>query len=127
MVMFLVVLFFVASRSLAESCGEICGAAGFAGAGSAVSASVGPGRLGAAGRLPGEGGGAGEGTSGAGSSVVSTGGGVSGGGIGEVSSGGGVLTEGGAARTIFLVAQPAKPAKRMQSNARSWFFCITDS
>src|ERR1700688_291968 len=77
-VMFVVVFFFVASRSLAESCGEICGGAGLAGVGSAVGA----GRRGAAGRLPGGGGGAGDGTSGAGSSAVLTGGGASGGGIG---------------------------------------------
>src|SRR5579863_5245752 len=82
-VMFAVVFFFVASRSLAESCGEICGGAGLAGVGSAVS--VGAGRRGAAGRLPGAGGGAGDGTSGAGSSVLLIGGGAVGGGIGEVS------------------------------------------
>src|SRR5689334_18151697 len=98
--MFEVVFLFVASRSLAESCGEICGAAGLAGDGSAVSDG---GRRGAAGRFPGTGGGTGDGTSGAGSSVVVTGGGVSGSGMGEVSSGGGVLTEGGAARTICLL------------------------
>ena len=104
--MFAVVFFFVASRSLGESCGEICGGAGLAGVGSAVS--VDAGRRGAAGRLPGAGGGAGDGTSGAGSSVVLTGGGVSGGGMGEVSSGGGALTDGGAARTMCLLAHPAR-------------------
>src|ERR1700693_5169249 len=123
--MFAVVFFFVASRSLAESCGEICGGAGFAGGGSAVS--VDAGRRGAAGRLPGAGGGAGDGTSGAGSSVVLTGGGVSGGGIGEVSSAGGVLTDGGAARTMCLFAHPARPAETAQSSARSWIFRIRDS
>src|ERR1019366_5103499 len=111
--MFVVLFVFVACRSLAESCGEICGAAGLAGVGSAVSVCAG--RRGAAGRLPGAGGGAGDGTSGAGSSVVLTGGGVSGAGIGEVSSGGGVLTDGGAACTMCLLAHPAIPAETAQS------------
>src|SRR5271170_3941465 len=115
-VMFVVVFFFAASRSLAESCGEICGGAGFAGVGSAVS--VGAGRRGAVGRLAGAGGGTGDGTSGAGSSVVVTGGGVSGGGIGEASSGGGVLTDGGAALTMCLLAHPTIPAETAQSSAR---------
>src|ERR1700689_4558711 len=123
--MFVVVFFFVASRSLAESCGEICGGAGFAGVGSAVS--VGAGRRGALGRFAGAGGGAGDGTSGAGSSVVVTGGGASGDGMGEVSSGGGVLTEGGAARTMCLLAHPAMAAEAAQSSARSWIFRIRDS
>src|ERR1700689_1768174 len=123
--MFVVVFFFVASRSLAESCGEICGGAGLAGVGSAVS--VGAGRRGAEGRLAGAGGGAGEGTSGAGSSVVVTGGGASGCGMGAVTSGGGELTEGGAARTICLFAQPDRTAEAAKSSARSWNFRIKRS
>src|SRR5580700_6787467 len=123
--MFAVVFFLVASRSRAESCGEICGGAGLAGVGSAVSA--GAGRRGAGGRFAGTGGGAGDGTSGAGSSVVLTGGGVAGGGIGDVSSGGGELIEGGAARTMCLLAQPAIAAETAQSSARSWIFRIRDS
>ena len=102
-----VVFVFVAARSLAESCGEICGGAGLGGAGSAVSGGAGRGR-GGAGRLAGAGGGSGRrsfrrrfrrGCSPAEAFPVA--------GMGGVSSGGGVLTEGGAARTICLLAHPA--------------------
>jgi hypothetical protein len=61
------------------------------------------------------------------SSEVLTGGGASGGGMGEVSSGGGVLTDGGAARTMCLLAQPAMPAQTAHSSARSWVVRITNS
>lgn len=119
--MFEVVFFFVDSKSLGESCGEICGAAGLVGVESADS--VDAGRRGAAGRLAGTGGGTGVSTSGGGSSVtVGTGGGVVGAGIGVVSSGGGTLTEGGDARTICLLAHPAITAETEHSSARSLNF-----
>ena len=119
--MFAVVFFFVDSRSLGESCGEICGAAGLAGVESADS--VDAGRRGAAGRFAATGGGTGDATSGGGSSVtVATGGGVVGVGIGAVSSGGGALTEGGEARTICLLAHPAITATMEQSSANRFIF-----
>src|ERR1019366_402368 len=118
-VMFEVVLFFAVSRSLAESCGEICGGAGLGGAGSAASGCGGRGR-GAAGRLAGAGVGTGAGVSGCGSAVgCSGGGGVVGGGVGAISTGGGGLPEGGAALTIGLFAHPAIPRAAAHSSTRS--------
>jgi len=118
--MFAVVFFLVDSRSLGESCGEICGAAGLAGVESADS--VVAGRRGAAGRLPATGGGTLDSTSGGGSSVTVATGGAVGAGIGAVSSGGGTLTEGGDARTICLLAHPATSTETEHNSARSFKF-----
>src|SRR5579864_719192 len=123
---FEVVLLLAAARSRAESCGEICGGAGFGGA-SALSDCGGRGR--GAGRLGGSGEVAGSGASGGGSSScgVSTWGGAIGCGIGAVSGGGGVLTEGGAARTTCLAPQPEAAraaAKRNRNSRRLGILCI---
>ena len=121
-VIFEVVFVLAAARSRLESWGEICGGAGLGGAGSAVS---GAGRGRGAGRLAGGGGGAGGRSSGGGSVVfVVSGGGISAGwGVGGASSGGGaVLTEGGAARTIRLLPQPAE-ARAVANNRISSSRC----
>ena len=55
-----------------------------------------------------------------------TGGGASGGGMGAVTSGGGELTEGGAARTICLLAHPAK-RRRPRTAAREVGFSASDT
>ena len=62
--------------------------------------------------------------SGGGSDLTSTGGGAAGVGIGAVSSAGGVLTEGGVARTILLLAHPTVPHAMAHSSASSSIFRI---
>src|ERR1039458_685263 len=121
-----VVFVLVVARSRAESCGEICGGAGLGVVDSEPSVCAGRGR-GGAGRFAGTSGGAGNAASGGGSSTVFAGGGVSGGGIGWVISGGGVLTEGGAALTICLLAHPAADKVMVHNSAKNTGFRIMGS